>query len=97
MSQRVIGAEITREQNYITGCTKNLPYAASVITDEWKIKKDGSVRVEQNQFISSVKAKKALFIGKGGKTPEEKLVNMPARKWKQIFGLRLHLFFICES
>lgn len=89
MSQRVIAAEITREQIYYW-LHQELPYATSVVTDEWKIKKDGSVRVEQTIFVER-DSQKGIVIGKGGKTLK-KIGEYARKEMEEIFGLRLHLF-----
>ncbi len=72
---RSLAAEITREKLF-ERLHQELPYQASVETDEWREQKDGSVRVEQTIFVARDSQKK-IVIGKAGATI--KAISMAAR------------------
>ena len=73
---RQMAAEITREKLF-ERLHQELPYQATVETDEWREQKDGSVRVEQTIFVERDSQKK-IVIGAGGATI--KAISMAARK-----------------
>ena len=61
---RSLAAEITREK-LIERLHDELPYQATVETDEWKDQPDGSARVEQTIFVSRESHRK-IVLGEGG-------------------------------
>ncbi len=73
---RQLAAEITREKIF-ERLHQELPYRATVETDQWKEQKDGSARVEQTIFVERESQKK-IVIGAGGATI--KAISMAARK-----------------
>jgi GTP-binding protein Era len=73
---RSLAAEITREKLF-DRLHQELPYQATVETEEWKEQKDGSVRIAQTIFVERDSQKK-IVIGKGGATI--KAISMAARK-----------------
>ena len=60
---RSLAAEITREK-LIERLHDELPYQATVETDEWKEQPDGSARVEQTIFVSRESHRK-IVLGEG--------------------------------
>lgn len=62
--QRLLAAEVTREQLYLQ-LHDELPYAATVETESWEEFKDGSVKITQAIFVQRV-SQKAIVLGKGG-------------------------------
>jgi GTP-binding protein Era len=72
---RSLAAEITREKLF-ERLHQELPYQATVETDQWREQKDGSVRVEQTIYVARDSQKK-IVIGKGGATI--KAISMAAR------------------
>jgi GTP-binding protein Era len=90
---RQLAAEITREKLF-ERLHQELPYQATVETDEWQEQKDGSVRVAQTIFVERASQKK-IVIGAGGATIKQ--ISMAARK--EIAGLAetpIHLFLFVK-
>jgi GTPase len=73
---RVLAAEITREKMFLR-LHDELPYQATVETDAWTEKKDGSVRIDQTLYVMR-EGHKGIAIGKGGETL--KWISQNARK-----------------
>ena len=86
---RVLAAEITREK-MILRLHDELPYEATVETESWKKRKDGSARVEQTIFVARESQRK-IAIGEGGRVV--KAIGQDARKeMEEAFDRRIHLF-----
>ena len=86
---RSLAAEITREK-LIERLHDELPYQATVETEEWKEKPDGSARVEQTIFVSRESHRK-IVLGEGGRTI--KAIGTAARKdISEAHGAPVHLF-----
>lgn len=63
---RMLAAEITREKIY-DRLHEELPYRSTVETDQWQVKSDGSVRIEQTIFVER-ESQRSIVLGKGGQT-----------------------------
>ncbi|HVZ29175.1 MAG TPA: GTPase Era [Asticcacaulis sp.] len=63
---RILAAEITREKLFLR-VHEELPYAAAVVTTEFKDLPDGSARIEQTIFVER-DGQRAIVLGKGGQT-----------------------------
>ena len=61
---RLLAAEIVREQIFLQ-THEEIPYSATVETENWQEKPDGSVRVEATVYVSRP-GHKAILIGAGG-------------------------------
>ena len=61
-----MAAEITREKLFLR-LHDELPYESTVETDDWKMMRDGSARVEQTIYVARESQRK-IVIGKGGET-----------------------------
>jgi GTPase len=86
---RFLAAEITREK-LIERLHDELPYQATVETDEWKDQPDGSARIEQTIFVTRESHRK-IVLGEGGRTI--KAIGTAARKAiAQAHGAPVHLF-----
>lgn len=93
MPQRLLAAEITREKLYLQ-LREELPYAATVETEEWEEKEDGSVRISQVVYIERP-TQKAIVLGRGGK--RIKSLGEAARKeLEEILERRVHLFLFVK-
>ena len=89
MPIRLLAAEITRERIY-DRLHQELPYATSVITEQWLPMRDGSARLEQTIFVER-ESQRAIVLGKSGATI--KLLGQTARKEMEgQFGHKVHLF-----
>jgi GTP-binding protein Era len=86
---RSLAAEITREK-LIERLHDELPYRATVETDEWKDLPDGSARIEQTIFVTRDSHRK-IVLGEGGRTI--KAIGTAARKdIAEAHGAPVHLF-----
>jgi len=89
LPQRLIAAEITREQVFLQ-LHQELPYATFVETDEWQEREDGSVRIAQTIHVMR-DSQKAIVLGKGGRQIKE--IGARARtELERTLGRRVHLF-----
>lgn len=90
---RQLAAEITREKLF-DRLHQELPYEATVETDQWTEQKDGSVRIEQTIFVARDSQKK-IVIGKGGQAI--KAISMAARtEIAEIAERPVHLFLFVK-
>mgnify|MGYP003122810054 CR=1 FL=1 len=79
MPLRLLAAEITREKLYYQ-LQQELPYSATVETELWEERKDGSVKLEQTIFVER-EGQKAIILGK---------------ELEAIFERRVHLFLFVK-
>ena len=66
LSERLLAAEITREQLFLK-LHQELPYALTVETEAWEAFEDGSLRVAQTVYVQRA-THKGICLGKGGRT-----------------------------
>lgn len=93
MSERLLAAEITREQVFLK-LHQELPYAATVETEGWTEGKKGDVRIEQTIYITRDNHK-AIVLGKGGRTV--KAIGAAARaEMEKVLDRRVHLFLFVK-
>jgi|GEM_PF-31777 len=64
LPDRLLAAEIVREQIFLQ-THEEVPYGATVETENWQERKDGSVRVEATVYVARA-GHKAILIGQGG-------------------------------
>ena len=64
LPDRLLAAEIVREQIFLQ-THEEVPYAATVETESWQERKDGSVRIEATIYVLRP-GHKAILIGEGG-------------------------------
>ncbi len=89
LPDRLLAAEIVREQVFLQ-THEEIPYHATVETESFKARKDGSVRIDVTIYVSR-SGHKAILIGERGQRIRE--IGMRARK--QLEGLletQCHLF-----
>ncbi len=90
---RQLAAEITREKIF-ERLHQELPYDATVETDQWTEQPDGSARIEQTIFVTRDSQKK-IVIGKGGQAI--KAISMAARtEIAEIAERPVHLFLFVK-
>ena len=93
ISERLLAAEITREQLFLN-LHQELPYALTVETEDWEDKPDGSVRIEQVVFVTR-DSHKAMVLGKGGQMI--KAVGAKAREeLALVLDRHVHLFLFVK-
>ncbi|NDC59678.1 MAG: GTPase Era [Alphaproteobacteria bacterium] len=86
---RVLASEITREKLMLR-LHDEIPYEASVETEAWVERKDGSVRIEQTIFVAR-DSQRRIAIGDGGQTV--KAIGEAARlEMAAAFDKPVHLF-----
>ena len=88
-SERMIAAEITREQLFLQ-LHEELPYSCVVDTEKYIERDDGSVEIHQ-QIVTERPTQRAIILGKGGH--QIKAIGEAARKeLSDIMGVRVHLY-----
>lgn len=88
-SQRLLAAEVTREQLYLQ-LRDELPYDSAVRPEKYTENDDGSVEIRQ-QIVVGRDTQKAIVLGKGGS--RIKAIGEAARKeLSAILGQKVHLF-----
>ena len=88
-SERLLAAEITREQLY-RQLHEELPYDSVVRPEKWTVRKDGSVEVHQ-QIIVARDSQRAIVLGKQGS--RIKAIGEASRlELAEIMGHPVHLF-----
>ncbi len=93
MPERLLAAEITREQLYYK-LRQELPYSTTVETETWEEKKDGSIKIEQTVYVARDGQKK-IILGKSGQ--KIKSIGANARKQlEEILECRVHLFLFVK-
>ncbi|MGH7037073.1 MAG: GTPase Era [Stellaceae bacterium] len=91
--ERLIAAEITREQVFLQ-LHDELPYAATVETEGWEEKPDGSVRIDQILYVQKP-GQRAIALGDGGR--RIKAIGARARgELERMFERRVHLFLFVK-
>ena len=90
---RSLAAEITREKVF-ERLHDELPYEATVETDQWKTMPDGSARIEQTIFVAR-EGQKKIVIGEGGKMI--KSIGQAARRdIAEAAEQKVHLFLFVK-
>jgi GTP-binding protein Era len=93
MPQRILAAEITREQLF-NRLHQELPYAALVESEKWEERDDGSVRIDQTIYVRR-DGQKAIVLGKGG--AQIKAIGAAARQeLEKLLERPVHLFLFVK-
>ena len=88
-SERLLAAEITREQLYAQ-LHAELPYAAAIGTEKWDERANGSVEIHQ-QILVERASQRAIVLGRGGE--RIKAIGSAAREAiGELLGRRVHLY-----
>ncbi|MBV8392806.1 MAG: KH domain-containing protein, partial [Alphaproteobacteria bacterium] len=88
-TQRLIAAEITREQVFLQ-LHQELPYEIAVETEKWEERKDGGARIEQTIHVQR-EGQRAIVLGKNG--AKIKQIGARARhELSQMLERPVHLF-----
>jgi GTPase len=89
LSERLLAAEITREQLFLQ-LHQEVPYAVAVETEKWEERDDGSARVSQVVYVQREGQKKIVIGEKGARI---KSVGAAAREeLSKILDRPIHLF-----
>jgi GTP-binding protein Era len=88
-SERLLAAEVTREQLY-RQLHEELPYDSAVRPETYSVRKDGSIEIRQ-QIVIGRESQKAIVLGKRG--TRIKAIGEAARKeLAELLGVKVHLF-----
>jgi GTP-binding protein Era len=88
-SERLLAAEVTREQLY-RQLHEELPYDSAVRPESYEVRKDGSVEIHQ-QIVITRDSQKPIVLGKRG--AKIKAIGEAARlELSEILGVSVHLF-----
>lgn len=88
-TDRLIAAEITREQLYLQ-LHEELPYASAVETEKYVERKDGSLEIHQ-QILVARPTQRAIVLGKGGS--KIKSIGEAARtELAKLMDVKVHLY-----
>ena len=91
--ERWLAAEITREQVFLQ-LHDELPYAASVETEAWEERRDGSARVDQIIYVQRA-SQRAIVLGDKGQ--RIKTIGARARaELERLLERRVHLFLFVK-
>ena len=93
MPERLLAAEITREKLYLE-LHQELPYQATVETEGWSERDDGSVRIDQVIYVERA-SQKGIVLGKGGQRVKS-MGEASRRELEEILGRRVHLFLFVK-
>jgi len=92
-AERWLAAEVTREQLFLQ-LHDELPYSATVETESWEDRPDGSVRVEQVIYVRRP-GQRAIVLGEGGK--RIKAIGARARtELGAMLDRKVHLFLFVK-
>ncbi len=88
-SERLLAAEVTREQLY-RQLHEELPYDSAVRPEAYQVRKDGSVEIHQ-QIVVGRESQRPIVLGKRG--AKIKAIGEAARKeLSEMLGVKVHLF-----
>ena len=88
-SERLLAAEVTREQLY-QQLHDELPYDSAVRPEQYKTRPDGSLEIHQ-QIVVGRETQRPIVLGKGGS--RIKAIGEAARKeLSEMLGVKVHLF-----
>jgi GTP-binding protein Era len=91
--ERFLAAEVTREQVFLQ-LHDELPYSATVETESWEDRPDGSVRVDQVIYVRRP-GQRAIVLGEGGK--RIKTIGARARaELSTMLDRKVHLFLFVK-
>ncbi|WP_353200150.1 GTPase Era [Sandarakinorhabdus sp.] len=86
---RLMASELTREQLY-QQLHAELPYAATIETEKWEERRDGSIAIHQ-QIVVERDSQKAIVLGKGGARIKD--IGATSRAAiSELTGKTVHLF-----
>jgi len=89
LSERLIAAELTREQLYHQ-LGAELPYVSTVVTDTWENFKNGSVKIQQTILVER-DSQKAIVVGAKGQKIRD-IREAAQAEIAELAGKPVHLF-----
>lgn len=93
LPMRLMAAEVTREQVFLK-LHDELPYEATVETDIWTERDDGSVRIDQTIYVER-DSQRMIVLGKGGRKIRE-IGQLAREQLESMLERRVHLFLFVK-
>jgi len=93
LPMRLLAAEVTREQVFLK-LHDELPYEATVETDMWTERDDGSVRIDQTIYVER-DSQRMIVLGKGGRKIKE-IGQLAREQLEAMLERRVHLFLFVK-
>lgn len=93
LPMRLLAAEVTREQVFLK-LHDELPYEATVETDMWTERDDGSVRIDQTIFVER-DSQRMIVLGKNGRKIKE-IGQLAREQLEAMLERRVHLFLFVK-
>ncbi|NQW10595.1 MAG: GTPase Era [Alphaproteobacteria bacterium] len=93
LPMRLMAAEVTREKVFLL-LHDELPYSATVETDMWTERDDGSVRIDQTLYVERDGQKK-IALGKSGRKIKE-IGRQSREELEEMLERRVHLFLFVK-
>lgn len=93
MPVRLIAAEVTREKLFLA-LRQEVPYSATVETEDWEEFDDGSVKICQTIYVER-DTQKAIVLGKGG-AMVRRLSTEARMDLTEMFDRNVHLFLFVK-
>ena len=93
LPMRLMAAEVTREQVFLK-LHDELPYEATVETDIWTERDDGSVRIDHTIFVERDN-QRMIVLGKGGRKIRE-IGQLARQQLEAMLERRVHLFLFVK-
>ena len=90
LPDRLLAAEIVREQIFLQ-THEEIPYGATVETENWQERPDGSVRVEATVYVARA-GHKAILIGAGGSRIKRDRRHARGSELTRLLERPVHLF-----
>jgi GTP-binding protein Era len=89
LPQRMLAAEIVREQ-VLRQTHQEVPHHATVETEGWEERRDGSARIDCTIYVSRA-TQKGILVGDGGARIRE-IGRRARQELEQMLERRIHLF-----
>ncbi|MEQ9333533.1 GTPase Era [Thalassobaculum sp.] len=93
LPERLLAAEVTREQVFLK-LHDELPYEATVETDIWTERDDGSVRIDQTIYVERDN-QRMIVLGKNGRKIKE-IGQLAREQLEAMLDRRVHLFLFVK-
>lgn len=93
LPMRLMAAEVTREQVFLK-LHDELPYEATVETDIWTERDDGSVRIDQTIYVER-DSQRMIVLGKNGRKIKE-MGQLAREQLEAMLERRVHLFLFVK-
>jgi len=90
---KLLASEVTREKMFLK-LHDELPYASTVETESWTVKKDGSIRTEQVIYVER-ESQRRIILGHKGELIK-KIGQQSREDLAEMLGVPVHLFLFVK-